>query len=80
MSLFRFITRMRRCPWEKQNRRRSIKKGLYDSIRSVAQSYDDSTWHDKIARKLVDYTNMALDSKVLDGATEDATYSNLERY
>lgn len=37
------------------------------SLRS--QSYDDSTWHDEIARKLVDYSNIAFDSQVLDVAT-----------
>ena len=40
--------------------------GLY-SMRS--QAYDSSVWHDKIARKLVDYSNITIGSQVLDIAT-----------
>jgi ubiquinone/menaquinone biosynthesis C-methylase UbiE len=40
--------------------------GLY-SKRS--QTYDGSEWHDRIARKLVDYSNMTAGSQVLDIAT-----------
>ena len=40
--------------------------GLY-SIRS--QAYDSSIWHDQIARKLVDYSNITIGSQVLDIAT-----------
>ncbi len=34
-----------------------------------SQSYDDSVWHNEIARKLVDHSNIAVDSQVLDVAT-----------
>ncbi len=40
--------------------------GLY-SMRS--QAYDSSTWHDQMARKLVDYSNITIGSQVLDIAT-----------
>ena len=32
-------------------------------------TYDDSEWHDRMARRLVDYANITADSKVLDIAT-----------
>ena len=34
-----------------------------------SHSYDESQWHDRIARKLVDHANLAGDSQVLDIAT-----------
>nr|WP_321238441.1 class I SAM-dependent methyltransferase [uncultured Tolumonas sp.] len=45
------------------------KQGIARFYSQRSQSYDDSAWHDKIARKLVDYSNIAVNSKVLDIAT-----------
>jgi len=33
------------------------------------QAYDSSNWYDRMARKLVDYSNILIDSQVLDIAT-----------
>lgn len=45
------------------------KKGIAQFYSQRSQSYDDSAWHDQIARKLVEYSSMAADSQVLDVAT-----------
>jgi ubiquinone/menaquinone biosynthesis C-methylase UbiE len=48
---------------------REYKNGIARLYSQRSQSYDDSAWHEEIARKLVDYSNIAVDSQVLDVAT-----------
>jgi len=43
------------------------------------QAYDSSNWYDRMARKLVDYSNILIDSHVLDIATGTGMGSNNTR-
>jgi len=43
------------------------------------QAYDSSNWYDRMARKLVDYSNILIDSQVLDIATGTGMGSNNAR-
>ena len=43
------------------------------------QAYDSSDWYDRMARKLVDYSNILIDSQVLDIATGTGMGSNNAR-
>jgi ubiquinone/menaquinone biosynthesis C-methylase UbiE len=43
------------------------------------QAYDSSNWYDRMARKLFDYSNILIDSQVLDIATGTGMGSNNTR-
>jgi ubiquinone/menaquinone biosynthesis C-methylase UbiE len=47
----------------------AYKKEIADLYSGRSQAYDNSAWHDRIARKLVDYANIKSDSRVLDIGT-----------
>lgn len=47
----------------------AYKKEIADLYSRRSHSYDNSAWHDRIARKLVDYANIKSDSQVLDIGT-----------
>jgi len=48
---------------------REYKEAISDLYSRRSQTYDSSEWHDRIARKLVDYSNITVGSQVLDIAT-----------
>ena len=45
------------------------KKEIADLYSSRSQTYDSSAWHDRMARKLVDFANIQSDSQILDIGT-----------
>lgn len=47
----------------------TYKKEIADFYSGRAQTYDGSEWHDRIARMLVDYSNIGVGARVLDIAT-----------
>ncbi|MGZ4997545.1 MAG: class I SAM-dependent methyltransferase [Methylobacter sp.] len=51
----------------------AYKKEVADHYSRRSQTYDNSAWHDQMARKLVDYANIKNDSQVLDIGTGTGT-------
>lgn len=47
----------------------AYKKAIADLYSGRSQTYDDSAWHEQIARQLVDYAHIRADARVLDIAT-----------